>query len=117
MMLRNVRALRWALSLVFLFLMGPSTQVFGLSLDEAKHQGLVGEQPNGYLGIVGASPAQDIQGLVTNINLQRREKYREIAERINPALQAVEVLAGKTAISKTQPGHFIQLPSGQWVKK
>ena len=96
---------------------GAANVALALSLDEAKDRGLVGEQPNGYLGIVGSSQAPDLQALVSHINQQRREKYQEIAARNKTNLQAVELLAGKTAIGKTQSGHYVKIPSGNWVKK
>ena len=107
----NILLITWALVL------GPTFPLLALSLSEAKDQGLVGERPSGYLGIVGAAPSSGVEGLVTDINRQRREKYQEIATRNHTNLQAVELLAGKTAIEKTLPGHYVQLPSGNWVKK
>ena len=102
---------------LFLITIGATGVALGLSLDEAKDRGLVGEKPNGYLGIVGSNQTPDIQTLVNDINRQRREKYREIAERNKTNLEAVELLAGRTAIGKTESGHFVQIPSGAWVKK
>lgn len=90
---------------------------WGLTLDEAKTQGLVGEQPNGYLGLVSPGASAEAPALVNDINQKRRQTYEDIARRNGTNLQAVEMLAGQTAIDKTRPGHFIQLQSGQWVKK
>jgi len=90
---------------------------WGLTLEEAKTQGLVGEQPNGYLSVVSPPASVEVQALVNDINQKRRQTYEDIARRNGTDLQAVELLAGKTAIDNTKPGNFIQLPSGQWVKK
>jgi uncharacterized protein YdbL (DUF1318 family) len=90
---------------------------WGLTLEEAKTQGLVGEQPNGYLGVVSPSASAEAQAVVNDINQKRRQSYEDIARRNGTNLQAVELLAGKTAIDNTRPGNFVQLPSGQWVKK
>ena len=90
---------------------------WALSLAEAKAKGMVGERPNGYLGVVSGSGSSDVQSLINTVNQQRKQKYQEIARRNNTNLQAVEILAGKTAIKKTKPGNYIQLPSGQWTKK
>jgi uncharacterized protein YdbL (DUF1318 family) len=90
---------------------------WSLSLDEAKTQGLVGEQPNGYLGMVTPSATPDARALVQDINQKRRQTYEDIARRNATKLDAVEMLAGKTAIEQTKPGNFVQLPSGQWVQK
>lgn len=34
---------------------------WALNLDEAKHQGLVGEQADGYLGIVTSAPSAEVR--------------------------------------------------------
>ena len=110
---------RWTIfnvAIVLLFIVALPAS-WALSLDEAKSGGLVGEQPNGYLGAVSTNPSSDVQALIANINQQRKQRYQEIANRNHTSLLAVEILAGKTAIKKTESGHYIQLPSGQWTKK
>jgi uncharacterized protein len=90
---------------------------WGLTLEEAKAQGVVGEQPNGYLGIVQPGASAEVQALVNDVNQKRRQMYADIARRNSTKLEAVEMLAGKTAIDNTRPGNFVRSPSGQWVKK
>jgi uncharacterized protein len=102
------------LLLVVLWLPLPS---WGLTLEEAKAQGMVGEQPNGYLGIVQPGASAEVQALINDVNQKRRQMYTDIARRNSTKLEAVEMLAGKTAIDNTRPGNFIRSPSGQWVKK
>lgn len=89
---------------------------FAISLDEAKSQGLVGEQQNGYLGVVNNSSAE-VQSLITEVNAQRKAKYFEIANKNGTTLAAVEALAGKKAITETAPGRYFQSASGQWEKR
>lgn len=86
-----------------------------ISLDEAKNQGLVGEKPDGYLGVVRASP--EVDRLANDINQKRRERYTEIAKQNGTGMIEVEVLAGKTAIENTAPGKLVLRPDGSWVKK
>ena len=90
---------------------------WGLTLEEAKTQGVVGEQPNGYLGVVQPGASAEVQALVNDVNQKRRHMYEDIARRNSTRLDAVEMLAGKTAIDNTRPGNFVRSPSGQWVKK
>lgn len=90
---------------------------WAIDLDAAKTQGLVGEQPNGYLDVVKPDSAAEVRVLVTDINAKRRQKYQEIAGKNQTSLQVVEALAGKTAIDKTPPGQFVKSPSGAWVIK
>ncbi len=88
---------------------------WALSLDEAKAKGLVGEKPDGYLGVV--SGGGEVQALANDINQKRRQAYEDIARRNGTKLKDVEVLAGDKAIQQTKPGLMIQSPSGQWIRK
>ncbi|WP_328188097.1 YdbL family protein [Marinobacter sp. OP 3.4] len=83
-------------------------------LDEAKSQGLVGEMPTGYLGVV--SPGGDAAEIVEAINDARRAEYARIAEKHGIAVSEVEAVAGKKAIEKTPSGEYIQV-DGRWVRK
>jgi uncharacterized protein YdbL (DUF1318 family) len=78
---------------------------------------VVGEQPDGYLGVVQPGASAEVQALVNDVNQKRRHMYEDIARRNSTKLEAVEMLAGKTAIDNTRSGNFVRSPSGQWVKK
>lgn len=84
------------------------------ALGQAKAQGLVGEQANGYLGAVTSNA--DANDIVKLINDARRAEYSRLAQQNNIAVADVEVMAGKKAIERTNSGHFILL-DGNWVKK
>ena len=88
---------------------------FGLSLGEAKTKGLVGEKPNGYLGVVNPG-SREAQSLADEVNEKRRKAYQDIAARNKTQLEAVEALAGEKAIQNTKSGHFVE-GSGGWTKK
>jgi len=103
--------------IVVLSLVLACSTAWALSLGDAKGRGLVGERPNGYLGAVSGNASSGVQSLIDNVNQQRKQRYQQIAKRNKTNLKAVEMLAGKTAIKKTKPGNYIQLPSGQWKKK
>jgi uncharacterized protein len=94
---------------------GNGAPVLALSVEEAKTQGLVGEQPSGYLGVVKPEH-ETAQALVKDVNNKRRQAYEDIARRNGTSLQAVETLAGEKAIQSTKPGLFVEGPGG-WVKK
>jgi uncharacterized protein YdbL (DUF1318 family) len=91
------------------------SQASAISLEEAKAKGLVGEKPNGYLGIVSPA-APDVQALTSSVNQKRRQAYEDIARRNGTQLDAVETLAGEKAIQNTKPGNFVEGPGG-WIKK
>ena len=106
-----------SIALLLLALTGMSwaSVSWALGLQDAKSQGLVGEQSNGYLGAVKGGG--DVKALIEDINAKRKRTYEDIAKRNNTSLDAVEALAGKTAIETTPAGQFIRLPTGEWVKK
>lgn len=88
-----------------------------ISLDDAKARGLVGEDAGGYLAAVGDSPDRDVRALISEINDKRRAQYEKIAASNKIELNAVEQLAGKKAIERTEPGLFIRLPDSSWQRK
>ncbi|MDH5564299.1 MAG: YdbL family protein [Nitrospirota bacterium] len=103
------------LSCLLIFIM--PLVAFGITLDEAKQQGRLGERPDGYLGLPQPSSSPDTVNLMKDINNKRREVYRGIAEKNGTALSAVEALAGKKAIEKTPSGQLIMQPNGTWTPK
>ena len=87
------------------------------SVQEAKQQGLVGERRDGFLGLVADDAPPEIQAMVDQVNEERRRRYQEIAQENGITMGEVVALAYERAVAETQPGHYIQMPSGQWVRK
>jgi uncharacterized protein YdbL (DUF1318 family) len=79
----------------------------------ARAAGKVGEQPDGYLGIVGGGDAA-LQRLVDDINIKRRAVYAEKAQENNATLEAYALTAGCQAIARTTPGEKYMAPDGSW---
>lgn len=96
-------------------LLGFGSLALALDLDTAKAQGLVGEQPDGYLGVVQTTPAA--VELAANINAQRRAAYERIARDNGIPVNQVAALAGQKAIERTARGGYVRTPGGQWVRK
>ena len=79
----------------------------------ARANGSVGEQVDGYLGIVGQeTPA--LRSLVNDINIKRRAVYAQKAQENNATLEQFAMTAGCQAISRTSPGEKYQAPDGTW---
>lgn len=112
---------RYVVMPLFALMLGLSSMLalpasgWAMDLHAAKAAGMVGEKPDGYLGIV--QNGVGVAALVADVNGKRRAHYQAIAAKNGTSLQAVEVLAGRTAQQKTAPGQFIMTPSGQWVRK
>lgn len=92
-----------------------SMPAFAISLQDAKSQGLVGEQTNGYLAQVQTNA--EASALVEEINAKRKSHYEQIAKKNHISLETVAKLAAQKAITAADKGHIIQDNQGQWVKK
>ncbi len=79
----------------------------------ARAAGKIGEQPDGYLGIVGPAD-KALQDLVNDINIKRRAIYTEKAKENNATLEAYALTAGCQAIARTVPGEKYMAPDGSW---
>ncbi len=99
---------------VSLPLMAMDLQKAMSNLSSAKTLGLVGEQADGYLGVVVVSP--ETTETVKLINEARHAQYVRLAKDNNIALTDVEAMAGQKAIEKTQTGQYIQV-NKKWAKK
>ncbi|MBB1333694.1 YdbL family protein [Pseudoalteromonas sp. SR44-5] len=91
-----------------------SFSAWAISLDDAKNQGLVGEDSSGYLGLVVQNAEAKV--VVDEINAKRKAQYLKLAKKNNLSLSQVEALAAAKTIEKTQSGHFVEV-NGEWVKK
>jgi uncharacterized protein YdbL (DUF1318 family) len=79
----------------------------------ARTSGQIGEQTNGYLGIVGAE-TPELRRLVNDINIKRRAVYTRRAQAENATVEQYAITAGCEAISRTAPGEKYQAPDGSW---
>jgi len=86
-------------------------------LSQPKADGLIGEQANGYIGLVKQNVPADIKKLVNDVNAKRKAGYQKIAKKQGTSLAEVERVGGNTAIDKTLRGNYIRDASGAWRKK
>ena len=93
-----------------------SVAAMAMDLDEAKNMGLIGEQPNGYLGLVSVSNVE-AAAVMIDINAKRKAKYQEIANKQNTQLINIERIAGEKLVNKAQrEGEFYMDGTGQWQR-
>jgi len=98
--------------------MVPGGQAFAQSpLEQVKAAGYVGEQPNGYLGLVSSSAPESAKALAREINLKRRDRYQAIARQNGSSLSAVEMVVGAKLIKRAKPGQYVKGPDGRWTKR
>ncbi len=86
-------------------------------LTQPKADGLIGEQANGYIGLVKQNVPADIKKLVNDVNAKRKAGYQKIAKKQGTSLAEVERVGGNTAIEKTLRGNYIRDASGGWRRK
>jgi uncharacterized protein YdbL (DUF1318 family) len=110
--------LRWIpLAAIALLLLAAPTIAWAGSLGDAKAKGWVGEQADGFVGIVDPGAPADVKALVASVNERRAEGYRDIAKENGTSLAAVAALAGERNIGATQAGHFVKRAGKGWEKK
>ena len=86
-------------------------------LTQPKADGLIGEQANGYIGLVRDDVPADIRKLVDEVNAKRKAGYEKIALKQGVPLSEVEKVGAKTAFEKTLEGNYIRDANGTWRKK
>ncbi len=79
----------------------------------ARSAGLVGEQPDGYLGFVG-TPSAEIRRMVEDLNIRRRAAYTERAAAANATVEQFAFTSGCRLIAETAPGERYRAPDGSW---
>ncbi len=79
----------------------------------ARAAGEIGEQADGYLGIVVA-PTTELRRLVDDINIKRRALYQTKATENKVTLEAYALTAGCEAVMRTEEGERYRAPDGSW---
>lgn len=84
---------------------------------ELRATGQVGEQADGYLGVVG-SGSSGLRAKVDAINIQRRSYYTELATRRRATIEEVAAAtACEIFASRIGPGQYYRLPDGVWRQR
>lgn len=85
-------------------------------VDAAKAQGQVGEQADGYLGVVASAPA-NVVAAVAEINAGRTAAYRDAAAKTGTTPEAAGQATGRQLIDRLPAGQFYKPLNGGWTKK
>ena len=86
------------------------------AVDAAKAAGTVGEQADGYLGIVSGADGT-VTAAVNSINAGRRQVYTQTATKSGVTPDAAGQATGAQLIAKTPAGQYIKPLGGAWTKK
>lgn len=82
----------------------------------ARAAGQIGEQPDGYLGVVGGGSAQ-LRALVSNINIQRKSAYTQQASASGATVEQLAFTSGCNLIAQTARGEKYRTPAGAWATR
>ena len=84
---------------------------------QLRASGQVGEQADGYLGLVGSAPAA-LRAQVDSVNIKRRAYYTDLAAKRGAKIEEV---AATTACelfrTKVAQGQYYRLPDGVWRQR
>jgi hypothetical protein len=88
------------------------------AIESAKAQCIVGEQTDGYLGIIDESKADEaLRREVRSVNQQRKAAYADLAARNGVTIEQAAQVTAERLLNGAPSGHCIQTPEGSWVKK
>ena len=97
-------------------LAGPALAQRDPAYQAARAGGQVGEQPDGYLGVVGAGSAE-LRALVSNINIQRKAAYTSRAQASGATVEQLAFTSGCRLVEQTAAGEKYRTPGGAWATR
>ena len=86
------------------------------AVDAGKAAGVVGEQADGYLGIVSGGDAA-LRASVAEINTGRAAVYKDIAAKTGVTPEAAGQATAKQLYARVAPGQYWKPLEGGWMKK
>jgi uncharacterized protein len=77
----------------------------------------VGEQSNGYLGIVGSGSAS-LRASVNAVNIRRRAHYTDLARKRGVQIEEVAATMGcELLATSVAPGQYYRIGDGEWRQR
>lgn len=87
-------------------------------IEQAKAQCVVGEQADGYLGLVDPMTAsEDVKREVRAVNQQRKAAFAKLAADNGVTIEDAGRLTGKQLVEGAESGECVQLPDGSWARQ
>ncbi len=86
-------------------------------VDQAKAAGTVGEQADGYLGLVSGSVSAEVRAAVNDINIQRKQAYTNMARQKGESVDNVAKVFAIEIIGRVPSGQMVKDASGNWQRK
>lgn len=116
--MRGTRGLFFLLGVLAAAVIGLGAAPAGASpLDDAKSSGQLGEQWNGYLGVVKSNASDAIKALAAEINTKRRAHYANIAAKEGTKVDAVAAIAGAKLVESAPSGQYVRTSAdADWTR-
>ena len=96
---------------------GTAYAMQGDAAAQLRASGTVGEQSDGYLGLVGSASA-DVRAQMDAVNIQRRAAYTQLASQRGATIQEVAAATACTLFAtRVGPGQYYRLPDGVWRRR
>ena len=98
-----------------------ATSAYAMQADAAgqlRASGLVGEQADGYLGLVGGNAPAGVRAQMEQVNIQRRAAYTQLATNRGATIEEVAAAtACQLFAGRVGPGQYYRLPDGVWRQR
>jgi uncharacterized protein YdbL (DUF1318 family) len=85
-------------------------------LEQAKKNGVIGEQADGYLGFVKGGGPADVKSAMDKVNAKRKKVYQDSAAKKSTDAKTFATVVGKRQMDKEPKGNWIKTGKG-WVQK
>jgi len=87
-------------------------------IEDAKSKCIVGEQSDGYLGVVdNLAASEEVKREVRAVNQQREAAFANLAARNGVTIEDAAALTGKRLVEGAASGQCVRLPDGSWSKQ
>lgn len=87
-------------------------------IEIAKSQCIVGEQSDGYLGVIDQMAAsEEVKREVRAVNQQRKAAFADLAARNGVTIEDAASLTGKRLVESATSGECVRTPDGTWAKQ
>ncbi|HEV7159273.1 MAG TPA: YdbL family protein [Caulobacteraceae bacterium] len=87
------------------------------TVDAAKAQGVIGEQADGFLGLVAGSGPADVRAAMAAINAGRAGAYKDIAAKTGVSDVAAGEATARQLIERLPAGEYYRPLNGGWTRK
>jgi len=96
------------------------TRAYAMQADAAgqlRAGGQVGEQADGYMGLVASAPAE-VRAQMDSVNIQRRAAYTQLAAQRRATIEEVAAAtACQIFASRVGPNQYYRLTDGVWRRR